>query len=78
MALPGPYTQKAHMTNSHNMSATVFVYEHRKTGEVRAEYIEAALSIGHEDEHWNHVATLEPRMWIQAHWRAVQDVDVSR
>ena len=66
------------MTQPHNIEASVFVYEHRQTGEVRAEYLNAALALGHEDEHWRHVATLEPRMWIQAHWRTVQDAEVSR
>lgn len=66
------------MSLPHNIAASVFVYEHRQTGEVRAEYLNAALALGHEDEHWNHVATLEPRMWIQAHWRTVQDAEVSR
>ena len=60
------------MSQPHNLEATVFVYEHRSTGEVRAEYLPAAIVLGSGEGEWVHSATLEPRLWIQAHWKTVQ------
>ena len=57
------------MSQPHNIEATVCVYENRKTGEARAEYLLESMVLGAGDGEWVHVATLEPRMWIQAHWR---------
>lgn len=50
-----------------NLDATVFVFRHRPTGEIVAHYVLAARGKElHPD--WEHVGTLEPRLWIQAHW----------
>ena len=52
---------------THNLCATVFVYRHRETGEIRALYVDDARAmIGRDD--YEHVATLEPRMWIEHHF----------
>jgi hypothetical protein len=64
------------MSEPHNLDATVFVYEHKTTGEIKAFYRESAVSFNNSQaaSDWNHVGTLEPRMWIQAHWNKVQHV----
>ena len=57
-----------------NIEATVFVYEHQTTGEVRAHYAEAAIEFhngGTNNPDWKHVATLEPRLFIQTHYKAI-------
>ena len=55
----------------HNLEATVFVYEHKQTHEIRCEYLYNAKELeDHAD--WEHLATLEPRMWIQTHWKEVK------
>ena len=52
---------------THNLEATVFVYRHRETGAIRALYMDDARAmIGRDD--YEHVATLEPRMWIESHF----------
>lgn len=52
---------------THNLCATVFVYRHRETGAIRALYLDDARAmIGRDD--YEHVATLEPRMWIEHHF----------
>ena len=52
---------------THNLDATVFVYRHRETGAIRALYVDDARAmIGRYD--YEHVATLEPRMWIEHHF----------
>ena len=52
---------------THNLAATVFVYRHRETGAIRALYVDDARAmIGRDD--YEHVATLEPRMWIEHHF----------
>jgi hypothetical protein len=48
-----------------NLDATVFVYRHRSTGEVRCTYVDGNLD---KNPEWVHEASLEPRLWIQAHW----------
>ncbi len=50
---------------THNLNATIFVYRNRDTKEIRAEYINGAMVMTSE---WEHLATLDPRLWIQAHW----------
>lgn len=52
---------------THNLYATVFVYRHLETGQVRALYMDDARAmIGRDD--YEHVASLEPRMWIEHHF----------
>lgn len=52
---------------THNLDATVFVYRNRETGAIRALYVDDARAmIGRDD--YEHVATLEPRMWIEHHF----------
>ena len=51
---------------SHNLDATVFVYRHAD-GHITALYKEDARAMeGKED--FEHIATLEPRMWIEYHY----------
>ena len=47
----------------HNIEATVFVYRHKTTGEIRCEYLDAAKTVDPKDYH--HEATLNPKMWVQ-------------
>jgi len=52
---------------THKLDATVFVYRHRETREIRALYMDDASAMtGRSD--YEHIATLEPRMWIEAHY----------
>lgn len=54
------------------VDATVFVYQHRETGEIRTLYLDDAWAMqGRTD--YKHVATLEPRAWIESVWSDVQD-----
>lgn len=50
-----------------NPDATVYVYRHRETKAITALYSDAALDMLHNAD-YEHVATLEPRAWIQAHY----------
>ena len=52
---------------THNLDATVFVYRHRETGTITALYSNDACAMNYRPD-YEHVATLEPRMWIQAHY----------
>lgn len=54
----------------HNLDATVFVYVDRVSGEVIATYWDRAREIEKQKTH-DHVDTLEPRMWIQAHYSKI-------
>lgn len=60
------------MNEPNNLEATVFVYQSKVNDEVRCCYLEAARAYDNDPE-WDHVATLEPRLWIQAHWRLVEE-----
>lgn len=51
----------------HNLNSTVFVYRHRETGAIRALYTEDARAMTGRDD-YEHVASLEPRMWIEHHF----------
>jgi len=51
----------------HNLEATVFVYRHKQTMQILCEYLYKAQEL-EESPDWEHLATLEPRMWIQYHW----------
>jgi len=55
---------------THNIDATVFVYKHKTQGSIRCEYLERARML-EDDDVWEHMATLEPRMWIQYNWKKV-------
>jgi hypothetical protein len=57
-----------------NLAATVFVYRSRIDQRIRTEYLETALVI-EDSPDWEHLATLEPRWWIQAHYDAVTQRD---
>lgn len=52
---------------THKLDATVFVYRHRKTQKIAARYLDDARALD-GDKAWEHVATLEPRMWIEYHY----------
>ena len=55
---------------THNLEATVFVYKSKADGSIRCEYIDDAMKL--DKEQYEHLATLEPRLWIQAHWEEVE------
>lgn len=52
---------------THKLDATVFVYRHRETQKIAARYLEDARAL-EDSEEWEHLATLEPRMWIEYHY----------
>lgn len=52
---------------SRNLDATVFVYRHRETGAILALYVDDARAMIDNDD-YEHVASLEPRMWIEHHF----------
>jgi hypothetical protein len=54
-----------------NLNATLFVFRHRQTEQIRCEYISAAAEVRVQE--WEHLATLDPRMWIQYHWNDQAD-----
>lgn len=58
------------MIQQNNLAATVFVFRNRETLEIRCEYLGAAKMF-EQNPDWEHLATLEPRLWIQAHWDEV-------
>jgi len=55
---------------THRLEATVFVYRHIETREVKALYVEDALELDKNPD-FVHVATLEPRMWIEYYFDLV-------
>ena len=55
---------------THRIDATVFVYRHLETGAVKALYVEDALALDKKPD-FVHVATLEPRMWIEYYFDLV-------
>jgi len=54
---------------THNLNCTVFVYRQRETGAIRALYTEDARAMTGRDD-YEHVGSLEPRMWIEHHFDA--------
>ena len=54
----------------HNLDATVFVYRNKLTNDINCVYVEGVKHYANEPV-WEHLATLEPRMWIQAHYAEV-------
>ena len=52
---------------AHNLNSTVFVYRNRETGAIKALYTEGARAMTGRDD-YEHVASLEPRMWIEHHF----------
>ena len=49
----------------HNLQATIFVYRNKQTKDIRCEY----NSTNDVDENkYDHIATIEPRLWIQYHY----------
>ena len=52
---------------THNLDAAVFVYRHSETGAIRALYVDDARAMIDRDD-YEHVATLEQRMWIEHHF----------
>jgi hypothetical protein len=49
----------------------VFVYRNLDTREIKCFYAEEARAI-HNDAGFEHLATLNPRMWIQCNWDKVE------
>jgi hypothetical protein len=63
---------KAHYVEpeEHNIAATVFVFRCRSDGKVVATYTDRAHLYQRTD--YEHLATLEPRLWIEAHYADVE------
>jgi len=53
------------------LDATVFVYRSRIDGRIHAEYIDTAREMDKSPD-WEHIATLEPRLWIQHNYATPQ------
>ena len=49
---------------SHNLDAMVFVFRHKETQKIVATYVNYARSL-EKDADYEHLATLEPRLFIQ-------------
>jgi hypothetical protein len=49
----------------------VFVYRDRETDEIRCAYAHAARVMQH-DNNFEHLATLNPRLWIERNWNKVE------
>jgi hypothetical protein len=49
----------------------VMVYRNTATNEIRCEYW-TALTPANEGEEWEHLATLNSRLWIQHNWDKVE------
>lgn len=62
------------MSEPNNLAATVFVYRHKGTGEIRCHYRQEACALiaSLEREKYDHIATLEPLAWIQEHYNEVK------
>lgn len=60
------------MSEPNNLAATVFVYRSKDTGQIRCHYAQeaSALDSSPERQQYDHIATLEPRLWIQEHYDA--------
>ena len=56
---------------THNLEATVFVYRLKETGQIKCEYLDKAKQL-EDDDAWEHLATLEPRMWIEYNYDFVE------
>jgi len=54
-----------------NVSATVFVYLHYKNKTIKAEYYSKAKLL-EDSADWEHIATINPRMWIECHYAEVE------
>lgn len=59
------------MRDLQKIEATVFVYRHRHTGNISAHYMDTALHFDDAQE-WEHVATLNPRAWIEFNYSLVE------
>ena len=55
------------VSEPNNLAATVFVYRSKDTGQIRCHYAHkaSALDSSPERQQYDHIATLEPRLWIQ-------------
>ena len=62
------------MSDLQKIEATVFVYRHRHTGNISAHYRDTALNLK-ESQEWEHVATLNPRAWIEFNYSLVEQRD---
>lgn len=56
---------------AHNLDATVFVFKHT-TGEIVATYASGYANLK-ADPSYQQVASIEPRLWIQAHYAEVSE-----
>lgn len=62
------------MSDLQKIESTVFVYRHRHTGNISAHYMDTALNF-EETAEWEHVATLNPRAWIEFNYSLVEQRD---
>lgn len=62
------------MSEPNFLEATVYVFKHKETGEVVAHY-QAMAQMREPDKTWEHIASIEPRAWIQAHYAKAVGLD---
>jgi len=62
------------MNIPNNLEATVFVFKHKQTGEIQATYSPQFKDF-ETDPKWEHVGSLEPRLFIQAIWKKLERVE---
>jgi hypothetical protein len=54
-----------------DLDAIVFVYKHKETGNIEAEFLKEAL-VFEDNADYEHVATINPRLWIKAHYENIE------
>lgn len=50
---------------------TVFVFRNLNTGEVVTAYLDSALHYERSASEYQHLATINPRLWIQTHYDTI-------
>jgi hypothetical protein len=54
-----------------DLDATVFVYKHKETGNIEAEFLKEAL-VFEDNADYEHVATINPRLWIKENYEIIK------
>lgn len=55
---------------SNEYSTTVFVYRNKATGQIKALFLQEAMSM-YQQAGYEHVDTIEPRTWIELHYEEI-------
>lgn len=49
----------------------LFVYRHKVTRKIRCEFLELAQTLADKPDEWEHIATINPRAWVEQNWDSV-------